>query len=423
MNPRRIFRVVLTLVLVACLVGMAGWLRRQTKTPIRVGILHSRTGPMAISEQSMIDAEVLELERINAQGGLLGRPVEWVIADGRSDWPTFAREARRLIETDKVSVIFGCWTSASRKSVRPVIEEHDHLLFYPMAYEGLEESPNIIYTGAAPNQQIIPAVKWAYDHLNARSYFLVGSDYVWPHCCGTIIKDYVAAVGARVVGEEYILFGGTKVEPVIARIKESRPDVILSTVVGDTNREFYRALSAAGLGPDRVPVIGFGIAEDELRKLPVHEMVGGYAAWNYFQSIDRPENREFVKQFKARYGEDRVVADVVAAARNSVQLWAQAVNEAGTAEVGPVRIAVAHQSLSAPEGIVSVDPQTRHVWRPVSIGRIRADGQFDVVWTSEKPVQPVPYPHTRTRDDWEHFLEALYEGWDSHWANPERETE
>jgi len=259
-------------------VGTAGWLLLETRRPIKVGLLHSRTGPMAISEQSMIDAEVLELERINARGGLLGRRVEWVIADGRSDWPTFAREARRLIETEKVSVIFGCWTSASRKSVRPVVEEHDHLLFYPMAYEGLEESPNIVYTGAAPNQQIIPAVKWAFDHLKARSYFLVGSDYIWPHCCGAIIKDYVAAVGGRVVGEEYILFGGIKVDPVIAKIKESRPDVILSTVVGDTNKEFYRALSAAGLGPDRVPVIGFGIAEDELRQLPVHEMVGDCAA-------------------------------------------------------------------------------------------------------------------------------------------------
>lgn len=422
MTTRSAIGWVLLLALSAGGVGLGSRWLAGSRRPIRVGILHSRTGAMAISERSMIDAEVLELERLNARGGLLGRPIEWVIADGRSDWPTFAREAKRLIQEEKVEVILGCWTSASRKSVRPIVEQYNHLLFYPMAYEGLERSPNIIYTGAAPNQQIIPALKWTYDHLKARTYFLVGSDYVWPRCVNAIVKDYATAVGARVVGEEYVLFGGIAVAPVIAKIKETRPDVILSSLAGDTNVTFYRELAAAGLGPDKIPVVSFGIAEDELRALPVREMVGDYAAWNYFQSIDRPENHEFVREFKARYGADRVVSDVMAAASNSVRLWAQAVEEAGTDDVTAVRTATFHQSLNAPEGIVSIDPESHHAWRPVSIGRIRPDGQFDIVWTSEKSVRAIPYPATRTHHDWDEFLDNLFRGWGNNWDNPARET-
>ena len=201
---------------------------------------------MAISEESMIDAEVMALKEINQSGGLLGRQVEWVIADGRSDWPTFAREAQRLIDEEKVSVIFGCWTSASRKSVKPVVEQRSHLLIYPMAYEGLEQSPNIVYTGAAPNQQVIPAVSWCYETLKARKFFLVGSDYVWPHCVNEIIKDQLKALGAECVGESYILFGSAEVGASVEAIKKASPDVIISTVVGDSNEPFYQQLASRG---------------------------------------------------------------------------------------------------------------------------------------------------------------------------------
>ena len=194
--------------------------------------------------------------------------MEWVIADGRSDWPTFAREAQRLIDQEKVSVIFGCWTSASRKSVKPVVEQKSHLLIYPMAYEGLEQSPNIVYTGAAPNQQVIPAVSWCYETLKARKFFLVGSDYVWPHCVNEIIKDQLKALGAECVGESYILFGSADVSASVEAIKKASPDVIISTVVGDSNEPFYQRLQAAGILPEQIPVLSFSIAEDELRKLP-----------------------------------------------------------------------------------------------------------------------------------------------------------
>ena len=329
------------------------WLAlRFRQKPIVVGILHSKTGAMAISESSMIDAEILALEQINARGGLLGRRVEWVVADGESDWPTYARKAQQLIRDDKVKVIIGCWTSASRKTVKPIIEQHDHLLIYPMAYEGLEQSRNIIYTGAAPNQQIIPAVKWSYDHLHARRFFLVGSDYVWPHSVNAIIKDQLKALKAELVGEDYIFFGSSNAAPVVAKIKKAKPDVILSAVVGDSNVAFYPELRKAGIKPEQTPVISFSIAEDELRKLSPQDMVGNYSAWNYFQSIDRPENREFVQAFQARYNQNdqkRVTNDVMCAAYNSVRLWAQAVEEAGTCEVGQVRDALSHQSLAPPK--------------------------------------------------------------------------
>ena len=243
---------------------------------------------------------------------MLGRQVLPVIADGKSDWPTFAQQAERLIGVEKVCTIFGCWTSASRKNVKPVVEKHNHLLIYPMAYEGLEQSPNIVYTGAAPNQQIIPAVKWSFDNIGKR-FFLVGSDYVWPHSINAIIKDQLKALRAELTGEGYIFFGSLDVQDVVARIKETQPDLIFSSVVGDSNLAFYKALREAGIKPEKAPIISVSIGEDELRKLPVKEMVGNYAAWNYFQSINRPENVAFVQRFKAKYGPDRVTSDVIEA--------------------------------------------------------------------------------------------------------------
>ncbi len=409
--------IVLILALIGGVWGVGRVLGARTK-PIVVGLLHSQTGPMAISEQSMIDGEVLALEEINARGGLLGRPLSWVIADGKSDWPTYQRQAERLIKDDKVDVIIGGWTSASRKMVKPVVEQNKHLLIYPMAYEGLEVSPHIIYTGAAPNQQIIPTVKWASDTLKAKRFFLVGSDYVWPHSVNAIVKDQLTAIGAELAGEEYIFFGSSDVDDVIAEIVKSKPDVILSAVVGDSNLAFYSKLRAAGITPEKTPVFSFSIGEDELRKLSAKELAGNYATWNYFQSVDRKENQDFVRKFKDRYGEDRVTSDVIVAAYNSVRLWAQAVEEANAADVSNVLQTIRYQSLNAPEGVISVDRETHHTWRPVYIAKIRGDGQFEVVWSSKLPARPVPYPWSRTRSQWDVFLNDLYVKWGNSWANP-----
>jgi urea transport system substrate-binding protein len=399
------------------LVASGWWWLRPAPEPIRVGILHSLTGPMAISERSMVDAEQLAIEEINASGGLLGRPVQPIVADGKSDWPTFAAEAERLITTEQVVTVFGCWTSACRKTVRPVFERLSHLLVYPMAYEGLEQSPYIVYTGAAPNQQVLPALKWGLDRFGRR-VFLVGSDYVWPHAINAIMKDQIRALGAELVGEEYVFFGSTKVDRVVERIRAARPDVIFSAVVGDTNAPFYQALRAAGITAADTPVISFSTGELEMRTLPLADLAGHYAAWNYFQSIPGATNAAFVERYRRRYGADAVISDVMAAAYFSVHLWAQAVEAAGSDDVARIRAAMLMQSVEAPEGVVSIDPATRHTWRPVSIGQMTATGSIDVVWSAARPIRPVPYPATRTRAEWDRFLNEMYVNWGGSWANP-----
>lgn len=415
----------LVLVLIPAVLALAGvaWFTLSGSTrvrpPIRVGLLHSLTGPMAISEASMVDAEKLAVERLNAQGGLLGRRVEYVVADGRSDWQTFGREAERLIRDEKVSVIVGCWTAPSRKAVKAVVEREDHLLIYPVAYEGLEQSPNIVYVGAAPNQQVIPTVQWSREALKAKTYFLVGTDSLWPHAVNTIIKDQLTAIGAVSVGEEYVAFGGGAgdVDAAVEKALKAKPDVILNTLEGDSNLTFFRKLRGQAEGR-KVPVISFAVAEDELRKLPAREMTNDYLVCNYFQSVDRPENREFVGAFRSLYGQDRVTSDAIESAYNSVLLWAQAVREAESEDVDLVRSSLLEQSLNAPEGVISVDRDTQHTWRPFFVGRVRGDGQVEIVYTVAKPIRPSPYPFSRTRDDWETFLESLYDGWDGNWAPP-----
>jgi len=407
-------------ILGAC--GLASWLLVDLllvdRRPIVVGILHSQTGPMAGAERALIDAEVLALEEINQSGGLLGRPVRWVIADGASDWHVFNRQAETLIRDHAVTVIFGCLGSDCRKGVLPVVESHDHLLVYPMAYEGLEQSPHIIYTGAAPNQQITPAVQWCHDTLRARRFFLVGSDYVWPHCVNAIVADQVAGLGADLAGEEYVPVGATDLDDLAARIAAAKPDVILSSVTGPSALPFARAIQAAGLTAERSPIVTFAVAESDLCGPAAADMAGHYAAWNYFQSIERPENQAFVRAYTDRYGASCTISDPQVAAANGVRLWAQAVREAETTDVRQVRNALRHQSLAAPEGIIAVDPDTQHTWRPVFIGRIRPDGQFDIVWTSRTAVRPMPFPISRSRSEWEAFVADLQRSWKGNWVNP-----
>lgn len=399
----------------------ASWLAfggSTKRAPIKVGIIHSLTGTMAISERPVVDATMLAIEDINDRGGLLGgRRLVAMITDGASDPPTFRRESERLIVEEGVSVVFGCWTSASRRTTRPVFEQYDHLLFYPVQYEGLELSPAIVYTGAAPNQQVIPAVKWAMDNLGSR-FFLVGSDYVFPRTANAIITDQVRALGGAVLGEAYIPLGDTDVANMVERIRTSRPDAIFNSINGDSNVAFFKALRAAGITPAETPTVSFSISENELRSLGPADMVGDYAALNYFQSIARQRNLSFVERFHERFGLDYVIGDPMEAAWVGVNLWAQAVEQAGTDSVRAVRDAIRNQSLDAPEGVVFIDPETQHTWKTVRIGRIRDDGQFDVVWSSDKPVRPIPYPGYRTRSDWDAFLEGLQAGWDGDWAAP-----
>ena len=385
--------------------------------PIRVGVLYSFTGTTGANEEPVAEATLLAIEKINDAGGLLGRPIEPLVVDGKSNPDVFATEAEQLIRQEGVAAIFGCWTSTCRKAVRVVVEEYDNLLFYPLQYEGLEESPNIVYTGAAPNQQIIPAVKWSFDTLGRR-FFLLGSDYVFPRAANEIVKDQIAALGGEVVGEEYVLLGRRSFGQVVRRILAARPDVILNTINGDSNAGFFTALREAGVTPATIPTMSFSISEIDLSNPNLPVMAGDYAAWNYFETIDSPENAEFVESFRAKYGADRTISDPMEAGYIAVQLWAQAVTDAESPDPDTVRQTIGDQSMIAPEGLVYIDATTQHTWKTVRIGVVNGEGGFDIVWSSDVPIRPVTFPTYRFRSDWETFLETLYQGWNRGWANP-----
>jgi urea transport system substrate-binding protein len=358
---------------------------------IKVGILHSLSGTMAISETTVVDAEQLAIKEINAAGGVLGKQIEAVLEDGASDWPTFAEKAEKLIDQDKVAVVFGCWTSASRKAVLPVFESKDHMLWYPVQYEGQECSKNIFYTGAAPNQQIEPAVDWLLEN-KGQQFFLVGSDYVFPRTANTIIKEQLKAKGGETVGEDYLPLGNTEVTPIITKIKAALPDggVIFNSLNGDSNVAFFKQLQGAGMGPDKYPVMSVSIAEEEVRQIGKDFLLGHYASWNYFQTVESPENEKWVSDFKAEYGDDRVTNDPMEAAYIMVYLWKQAVESAGSADIPAVRDAAYGQEFAAPEGPVTMNAN-HHLSKTVRIGEVRDDGLFDIVWSTEGPIDPVPW--------------------------------
>lgn len=383
---------------------------------IKVGILHSLSGTLAFNEKSVVDATLLAIEEINEQGGLLGRKIEPVVADGKSDWPTFAVEAERLITEEKVCSVFGCWTSATRKTVKPVFERYDHLLFYPTQYEGLEQSPNIVYMGATPNQQIIPAVEWCLEN-RGKKFFLVGSDSVFPRAANEIIRDQLRSLQGEIVGEEYILLGSTRVRGVVQNIHATQPDVILNTIYGDTNVAFFRELRAAGITAEQIPTMSFSIAEDEQRTMGMDSNVGDYACRNYFQSVYSKENWFFVNAFKEKYGPDRVTSDTMEAAYNGVHFWAAGVQRAGTDDVHELRVEIASMVAQALEGRVSIN---NHFWKTVRIGRIGEDGRYIQTWSSQKPIQPVPYPISRSPSEWRSFLDGLFTEWGQSWSNPGR---
>ncbi len=369
----------LATIIVLSMISQFSWGEDPAPEPIRVGILHSLSGTMAISEQSLVDAIEMAIDEINQRGGVLGRSLDAVVEDGASDWATFERKAEKLIVQDKVASVFGCWTSASRKSVLPVFEKHNQLLWYPVQYEGQESSRSIIYTGAVPNQQIIPAVDWCRREFGTRM-FLVGSDYVFPRKANELIKSRLADFDATPVGEEYQPLGSTEFVAIVAKIKESQPDVVLNTINGGSNREFFKAYDAAGIDHQQIPVMSFSIAEDELRYIGVDLTVGHYCSWNYFQSVDTPANRRFVRRFRDRFGSDRVTDDPIEAAYSQVHLFAKAVEIAGSTDVDAIRQAVQGLVYEAPGGLIRIDPRNQHTWKVSRIGRIQRNGQFKIVW-------------------------------------------
>jgi urea transport system substrate-binding protein len=363
---------------------------------VKVGVLHSLSGTMSISETSVKDAEIMAIDEINAKGGVLGKKIAPVIEDGASDWPTFAEKTRKLIQQDQVATIFGCWTSASRKAVLPVVESLKGLLWYPVQYEGLESSPNIFYTGATTNQQIVPAVEYLVKDGKSK-FFLLGSDYVFPRTSNQIIQAQIAATpGTSVVAEEYTPLGHTDYSTIIAKIRASGADVVFNTLNGDSNVAFFKQLKDAGITADRLTTLSVSIAEEEVRGIGADVMAGHLAAWNYFQTTPGTENNSFVQAYKAKYGANRVTDDPIEAAYVAVYLWKAAVEKAGSFDVDKVRAAAKGITFEAPEGTVTINGDNQHISKTVRIGKVRTDGLFEEVWNSGAPVVPDPYLKTYT---------------------------
>jgi urea transport system substrate-binding protein len=387
---------------------------------VKVGVLHSLSGTMAISETSLRDVVLMAVEEINAKGGVLGKQIEPVVVDPASNWPLFAEKAKELIVKDKVAVTFGCWTSVSRKSCLPVFEakytasENPYgggLLFYPVQYEGEEQSHNVFYTGASPNEQLIPAAEYmmSKDGGSKTKFYLLGTDYVFPRTANKVLKAFLLSKGvpASDIAEEYTPFGHSDYQTIVARVKEFSKDgnaCVLSTINGDSNVPFYKEFANQGLTADKCPIMAFSVAEDELRSMETEKLVGHLAAWNYFQSIDRPENKEFVAAFK-KYcadhklpgGSDRVTDDPIEAAYFGVYVWKAAVEKAGSFDIEKVIPAVLGLKFDAPGCPKEMDSINHHTWKPVLIGSIRADGQFDIIWKTPGLVHPdsfSPYLHS-----------------------------
>ena len=373
---------------------------------VRVGILHSLTGTMAISESSLKDVELLAIEEINRAGGVLGKKIVPIIEDPASDFTGgFPEKAKKLVTEENTAVIFGCWTSVSRKNVLPIFEENNALLLYPVAYEGNECSKNVIYTGSTPNQQVLPAIDWILSEKGAKrkKIFFVGTDYVFPRTVNYIARKHLKKMGLEPAGEVYVPFGHKEFQDIVAKIKESKATAIFCTINGDSNINFFNELAAQGVTPDSCPVITTLIGEDELRGLDPAKVKGHFAVQSYFQSLNTPENNSFVLRFRAKYGKDRITDDAIASAYASVYLWTLAAEKAKSFDVDKVRAAISTIGFDAPEGRLKVSAKTLHTNKSFLVGRIRGDRQFDIVHMSD-PIEAEPYP------------QIAFAGWSCDWT-------
>lgn len=358
---------------------------------VKLGLLHSLSGTIAIAEASLVDAEKMAVDEINAAGGVMGRKIEVVVEDGASENSVFSEKARKLLERDKVAAIIGCYTSASRKAVLPALARAKGLLFYPTYYEGQEQDKHVIYTSQEATQSVVAAVEWLARE-KGKTFFLVGSDYIYPRTCNKIAKPTIAKLGGKVLGEEYAPLGHTEFSSIINKIKAAKPDCIYSTVVGGSNVAFYKQLRAAGLDGSKQTLLSTVVSENEIEGIGKDNAAGYYACMGYFQSIKSAANEKFVKAFKAKYGGDRVIGDPMEVAYNSVYLWKLAVEKAKSFDPEKVLAASAGVEIDAPEGKVRVHAGNQHVWKKVRVGKALADGQFEIVWESPNLVEPNPFP-------------------------------
>jgi urea transport system substrate-binding protein len=405
MQTRRTFISSLTRMAAGAALLMSGLAAHAADT-IKVGILHSLSGTMAISETSLKDVALMTIDEINAKGGVMGKKLEAVVVDPASNWPLFAEKARQLISQDKVAVVFGCWTSVSRKSTLPVFKELNSLLFYPVQYEGEELEKNVFYTGAAPNQQAIPATEYlmSKEGGGAKRFVLLGTDYVYPRTTNKILRAFLHSKGVKDsdIDEVYTPFGHSDYQTIVANIKKfsaGGKTAVISTINGDSNVPFYKELGNAGLKATDVPVVAFSVGEEELRGVDTKPLLGHLAAWNYFESVKNPVNTAFIKQWKAYAvakklpNADTVVTnDPMEATYVGIHMWKQAVEKAKSTDTDKVIAAMGGQKFKAPSGFeLTMDPTNHHLHKPVMIGEIKADGQFSVVWKTKGPVRAQPW--------------------------------
>ena len=367
--------------------------KEAKKKVVKVGLLHSLTGTMSISEVAVRDAELLAIKEINDAGGILGCQIKPIEEDGKSNPRMFAEKARKLIDQDGVATIFGCWTSDSRKAVKSVVEEKYNLLWYPVQYEGFEASPNIMYMGASPNQQVVPAIDFCAKNFGKR-FYLIGSDYVFPHTANEVIKAQLKNLNCTCVGETYVPMHESDFVSIVKEINKIKPDVIINTLNGSSNQSFFSQLKYSGPSAAEVPVMSFSISESEIKSIGADKLKGHYLSWNYFESTETAKNRKFVQKYKAEFGENKSVGDPEEAAYIAVNLWASACARAGTFDVEPVRIAAKGISYIAPEGIVTIEGSNQHLYKIIRIGRINEKGQVDELYASSAPVRPDPYLST-----------------------------
>ncbi len=378
----------------------------QDKSPIKVGVLHSLSGTMAISETALKNTALMTFEEINAKGGVMGRPIEPVVVDPASNWPLFAEKARQLITQDKVASVFGCWTSVSRKSVLPVFEELNSLLFYPVQYEGEELSRNVFYTGAAPNQQAIPAVEYlmSEDGGGAKRWVLLGTDYVYPRTTNKILRAFLKSKGVadKDIDESYTPFGHADYQTIVANVKRFAAGgrtAVVSTINGDSNVPFYKELGNQGIRATDIPVVAFSVGEEELRGIDTKPLVGHLAAWNYFMSVKNSANDAFIRMYRDWAAKNSVpnastvvTNDPMEATYVGIHMWKQAVEQAGTTAVDKVIDAVGGQTFKAPSGFeLTMDNTNHHLHKPVMIGEVKADGQFEVVFRTRGPIRAQPW--------------------------------
>ncbi len=395
-NPRSLLRLFYRLLPVLAAMALLAAHTVQAADTIKVGVLHSLSGTMAISETTLKDTVLMMVDDLNKKGGLLGKKVEAVVVDPASNWPLFAEKARELLSKNKVDVVFGCWTSVSRKSVLPVFEELNGLLFYPVQYEGEESSRNVFYTGAAPNQQAIPAVEYlmSEDGGGVKRWVLAGTDYVYPRTTNKILEAFLKSKGVESedILINYTPFGHADWQTIVADIKKfasaGKKTAVVSTINGDANVPFYKELANQGINADDIPVVAFSVGEEELAGIDTSNLVGHLAAWNYFQSVDSPENEAFIEKWHA-YIKDtkRVTNDPMEATAIGFHMWTQAVKQAGTADVDAVRQAMYGQTVKSPSGFDIVMNTNHHLSKPVMIGEIQPDGQFEIVWETEGPIK------------------------------------